>query len=172
MKTTRTMFKLLPAAAFVAASALLFAGGAASAPRIAPCGASDAVVWLETRGDPGAGNVYYTLAITNLSRAACTLHGYPGISAVDLAGRQIGRAADQTAQTPVRTVSIRSGGTGRFILRLNNVGVFPASSCRPATAAGLRVYLPSSRQATVVPIPFGACTRSGPTFLHVAAVSS
>jgi hypothetical protein len=161
-----------PAVALAAASALLFAGSAVSAPRAAPCGSSDAVVWLETRGDPGAGNVYYTLGITNLSKGACTLHGYPGVSAVDLAGRQLGSAADRTTQTPVRTISIGSGRTGQFILRLNNVGVFPASACRPVTAAGLRVYLPSSRKATVVPVPFGACSRSGRAFLHVAAVSS
>jgi hypothetical protein len=165
--------KILPAVVAAAAlCALVLAGAALSAPRTATCNSSQAVVWLETRGDPGAGNVYYTVAVTNLSPNACALRGYPGVSAVDLAGRQLGDAADRTAQTPVRTVTLGSGRTARFILRLNQVGVFPPQSCRPVTAAGLRVYLPGAPKAAVVPVPLGACSRSGRSFLHVAAVSS
>jgi Domain of unknown function (DUF4232) len=72
----------VPAATHVAA--------AASTPR---CTTSGLVVWLNTQGDGAAGSTYYKLQLTNLSGNACTVQGFPGVSAVGLADGQVGRPA-------------------------------------------------------------------------------
>jgi Protein of unknown function (DUF4232) len=92
------------------------------------------------------------------------------VSALNLAGRQIGAPASRDQRTP-RRVGLAPGGTAHVVLKVNNTGVFPASACRPVTAAGLRVYLPNETASSVVPLPFGACSKSGRPYLHVAAVT-
>src|SRR5581483_3616965 len=63
---------------------------ATSAAAPPPCAAAGLVVWLDTREGRAAGSVYYRLELTNLGARTCSLRGYPGVSAVDLAGRQLG----------------------------------------------------------------------------------
>jgi hypothetical protein len=50
-------------------------------------------------------------------------------------------------------------------------GNFPASQCKPVTAAGFRVFPPNQTRAKVVPFPFGACSASGPAFMFVRPVT-
>ena len=70
----------------------------------------------------------------------------------------------------MRTVVLNPGGSAQFLLQVNDPGFFPGGACPPATAAGLRVYLPNATSASVVPVPFRACSRSGSVFLHATAV--
>jgi hypothetical protein len=163
---------LAAVAAVVAACAFVLAPEAAPAPVAASCKAHDVVVWLEDRGDAGAGSVYYTIGLTNFSGRSCSLRGYPGVSAIDLAQHRLGSPAGRNPRNPVRTVRIAAGGSARFLLQLHDPGFFPKASCRPATAAGLRVYLPDSFTSSIVPVPFRACARVGPAFLQVLAVTS
>jgi hypothetical protein len=128
------------------------------------------VIWLDTQGDAGAGSVFYSLKFTNLLDRPCTLTGFPGVSAVDLAGHQLGRAGARTPST-VATVSLASGATVSAALRIVQVVNFPTAACKPVNAAGLRVYPPGQTAAKVVPFPFKACSRSGPVYLNVKAVS-
>jgi hypothetical protein len=92
------------------------------------------------------------------------------VSAVDLAGRQIGPAASRDQRTP-RRVGLAPGRTAHVVLKLNNTGVFPASACRPVNAAGFRVYLPNETASSVVPLPFRGCSKSARAYLHVAPVT-
>ena len=142
------------------------AGATAAAPR---CSTSGLVVWLDTQGNGAAGSVYYHLKLTNLSVRTCTLFGYPGVSAVDLAGRQLGSAASRNAAHPPHLVTLARGATASAVLQIVQAGNFPASRCRPVTAAGLRVYPPNQTVAKVVPFPFSACSRRGPVYLIVQA---
>ena len=57
------------------------------------------------------------------------------------------------------------------VLQVAHTGVYPPPECRPATAAGLRVYPPNQKGSKVVPFPFRACSRVGPVYLHVQAVT-
>jgi hypothetical protein len=157
----------LPAASATAAHA-----GAASTARAGKCATSGLVVWLDTHGNGAAGSTYYSLEFTNLSGHRCTLFGYPGVSAVDLGGRQLGIAGSRDAHTPSRTVNLAAGKTASAVLQVTDPGVFPKTSCRPVTAAGLRVYPPNQTEPRVVPFPFSACSGSGPAYLHVEAVST
>ena len=52
-----------------------------------------------------------------------------------------------------------------------NVLDFPASQCKPVTAAGFRVFPPNQTRAKVVPFPFGACSASGPVYMFVRPVT-
>src|SRR5205823_3197945 len=95
---------------------------------------------------------------------------YPGVSAIDLAGQQFGSPAGRIARYPIRTVLLAPGKSAQFLLQLNDSGFFPRVACRPSTAAELRVYLPGASRASVVPVPFGACSRTGALFLHATAI--
>jgi Protein of unknown function (DUF4232) len=151
--------------------ALFFPGRAAPAPPAVACVVDTTVVWLKAQQDAGAGSSWYTVAITNLSGHRCSLRGYPGVSAIDLAHRQLGAPATRNPRDPVRTILVAPGGSAQFLLQLHDPGFYPKASCDPATAAGLRIYLPDAASATVVPVPFGACSRRGPAFLHVTTVT-
>jgi hypothetical protein len=135
------------------------------------CSTGKLVVWLNTEGNGAAGSRYYKLELTNLSVHSCTLTGYPGVSAVDLAGHQLGRAAMRTPST-ARTITLAYGAAASAVLRIVEAGNYPPASCRQAHAAGLRVYPPGQTASKLVPFPFEACARSGPTILSVEALRS
>lgn len=148
------------------------ASGGPTAGTVAPsCQTSGLVVWLDTQGDAAAGSTFFTLKFTNQSGRTCVLRGFPGVSAVNLRGQQLGRAASRTP-SPVHAISLRAGATASVGLRIVVVGNFPAASCHRVAAAGIRVFPPNQRAAKVVPFPFEACARSGPVYLNVKAVAS
>jgi hypothetical protein len=153
----------------VLAASTSAAAAATAASSTPPCATSRLVVWLDTRGSGAAGSVYYKLEFTNLSGHACTLLGYPGVSAVDLRGGQLGSAASRNRHTPARLVTLARGGTASAALQITEARNFPSRSCRPVTAAGLRVYPPNQTASKVIPFPVGACSRAGPVYLHVEA---
>jgi uncharacterized protein DUF4232 len=134
------------------------------------CQTSGLVVWLDSRGGAAAGTVYDRLYFTNLSGHVCTLYGYPGVSAIDLRGRQLGSAASRNATHPPRRVTLADGSTATVILQIVTAENFPPSRCHLTTAAGLRVYPPGQRAAKTVPFPFPACSRAGPSYLAVQPV--
>ena len=154
----------------------LLALGAAAAPAGAArattprCATAGLVVWLDTQGDGAAGSVFYRLRFTNLTARACTLTGFPGVSAVDLRGRQLGSPAERDRTTAVRTVRVGAGATVGAVLRIVQAANFPTAECRQTMAAGLRVYPPNQTASKIVPFPFRACSRSGPIVLQVRAV--
>jgi hypothetical protein len=115
---------------------------------------------------------FVTLEMTNLSRRNCALYAFPGVSAVDQAGRQVGAAAARDRATPAREVRLLPGQTAGAPLRIANVRNFPAAACRPVQAAGFRVYLPGATRSKLVPFPVNACSRTGPVFLHVRVVAA
>jgi Domain of unknown function (DUF4232) len=176
--TTRTVrrglaaFAVTCAAAAIPTAALAAPGGRAEAVRPATaaapgCGTGQLTVWLGIPGDGAAGSTYYELELSNTSGKTCTLYGYPGVSAVGKNGRQLGRAASRDHADPVRLVTLGRGATAHVLLKLVDVGNFPASSCDPAAAVALRVYPPNTRRSVEVPFSFQACRKGGPVFLYV-----
>jgi hypothetical protein len=145
------------------------------------CATSGLVVWMNTTGSAYAGGIYYTLEFTNLSGHTCTLHGYPGVSAVTLSGRPVGSPGLRSPARPT-TVSLPGGATATATLQITDPGNFgtvcflpgpPPEPGRPGklpTAAGLRVYPPNQFTSKVIPFPFSACYRTGPVWLHVTPV--
>src|SRR6476646_4955830 len=96
---------------------------AADTSRTAPaavraCTADDLGVWLAVAQlDGAAGSVYYPLQFTNLSRHACAMRGFAGVSAVDRNLHQLGSPAGRAHVVPVRTVVLGSGRTAHAVLR-------------------------------------------------------
>ncbi len=148
------------------------ATGATTRPQAAAgCATSGLVVWLgASPGGAAAGSFYYQLVLTNLSGHTCTLTGYPGVSAVDLSGHQVGSAATRDAQHAAATITLARGASAVSVLRIVDVGNFPPTLCRPTEVAGLRVYPPNNVASKVVPYPFRGCGRAGTPFLSVEAV--
>jgi|SRR5579859_6892121 len=175
---TTSAGRLLTAGALACAGALALAPAAAvAAPGAArashaatpACAASGLDVWLNTQGNGAAGTIYYDLEFTNLSGAACTLFGYPGVSATDLNGNQLGSAAARIGAT-AQPVTLANGATATALLGITEAGIFPPSQCDPVTGAGLRVYPPNQTQSKRVPFPFPACAKAGPQYLKILPV--
>jgi len=124
-------------------------------------------VWLNSEGSGAAGSVYYKLEFTNLSEDACSISGYPGVSATNLRGRKLGRAAVREAGQPPGLVTLAAGTTATASLRIVDAGNFPSASCHAVTAAGLRVFPPGLKSSRLVPFPFKMCSSTGPAVLAV-----
>jgi hypothetical protein len=92
------------------------------------------------------------------------------VSAVNLRGRQLGKAASRTSSPQPKLVTLADGATATEVLRIVDVSLFTPSACRPMTAAGLRVYPPNQTASKVIPFPLRACSRSGPVYLSVQAI--
>ncbi len=159
---------LLPAVALASSGS----DSAASAPAAAHrCYASELTVWLGTPGNGTAGSTYYDLELSNTSTSACTLYGYPGISA-DSGGHQLGSAAGRDHSRPSTLVTLQPGGTTHAFLQITDVGVYSPATCKPVSAQLLRVYAPGDYSSLNMPFQggFQACSRRGPVYLHVTAV--
>lgn len=165
----------LAAVAYMVAAGVGLSGAGNAAARTgtttARCAISDLDVWLDTEGNGAAGSIYYNLEFTNLSGHTCTVFGYPGVSAVDLTGHQIGSPAARNPHLTPRIVVLAAGATAAAIIQITEAGNFPSATCRKVTAAGLRVYPPGQTGSMLVHFPFAACSRSRPVYLHVEAVA-
>lgn len=155
--------RAVTALAVLAAAALVTAptGSAARHGRsasIPACPAGTLVTWIDTNGNGGAGTIVFNLQFTNLSGHRCTVRGYPGVSAANPSGQAIGPGAGRSG-TPAHTVTLNDGATATARLGIVEAGNFSPRFCRPATAAGLRVFAPGATLAKFVPFPFAACTR-------------
>jgi len=162
----------VPATALAASAASASAVHHAAAGRVttSACPTSGLDVWLDTQGNGAAGTNYYRLEFTNLSGSSCTLYGFPGVSAVSLAGTQLGSAASRNHSFTPHLVTLANGATVTAILGIAQTTLFPAAQCQPVTAAGLRVYPPGQTAPKIVPYPFSACSKSGPAYLSVMTV--
>ncbi len=157
--------------AAIAASVVLVPAGSPATKTPPRCQTSGLVVWLNTEGDGTAGSIYYKLEFTNLTGSTCTLTGYPGVSAVDLTGHQLGSPAGHDTFAAPHTVTLAGGATKTATLRIAEAGNFPASQCHMVPAAGVRVYPPNQTASKLVPFPFSACSHTGPAVLSVRVVA-
>ena len=135
------------------------------------CTTAQLVVWLDSAGSGAAGSVYYHVEFTNQGSHTCTMFGYPGVSAVNLQGAQLGAPANKNAGTAKKLISLALGATASAVLQITDTGVYSPSTCRPTRAAGIRVYPPGQTVAKVVPYPFLTCGRAQNIALHIEAVS-
>ena len=107
-----------------------------------------------------AGSTYTVLDFTNISAAACTLYGYPGVS---LAGgkpvSQIGLAAAE-GKTPARMlVTLAPGATGNALLQIADARNFPPSRCHLVTATYLQIYPPNQTTPIYLGFTSPACAK-------------
>ena len=136
------------------------------------CGTRALTAWLGIPGDGYAGGAYYQLELSNTSHRACTLYGYPGVSALAPGGHQLGRAAGRGPASASRLVTLGRGATAHVLLQITDVANFPPASCGVRTAVALRVYPPGATRSLEVPFTFQACSQSGPVYLHVGTTKA
>jgi Protein of unknown function (DUF4232) len=150
-----------------------------------PCATSGLEAWLGLAETPGStsvtgtgdrlepGGTYYTLEFTNVSARACSLYGYPDVSAYageGTGGIQIGSAAAHDTSVRPEPVMLAPGQTAHSVLRVTSTGTFPPTACAQVTAPELRVMLPDQVRPAFVPIRLSACSKKGPEFLSVQAI--
>jgi hypothetical protein len=177
--TTRTVRRVTAAAAITCA-AILIPAVALAAPRSAApakaavaapkCAAAALTTWIGLPGDGAAGSSYYELEFSNTSSHACTLFGFPGVSAIDVHGHQLGSAAARDHSDVAQTNTLGRGATAHVLLRIVNVGAI--ADCQPADAVQLRIYPPSDPRSVALPFSFSACKKHGPLYLFVRATMS
>lgn len=171
MRRTRWWAVAGAAAAVLVTGISTAAAAATSAPAarsaIAKCTAADLGVWVAADQANGtAGSIYYPLEITNLSGSTCYLYGHPGVSAVNAAGHQLGRSAQWNPGT-ARVVNLPAGATAHAMLQYIAVQVSPI--CKPANAAGLRVYPPDQTSSTSAFWDLASCS-TGPVYMNVGVI--
>jgi len=147
----------LTGAAALSVTAASAATGSPAAPRPATpaCHTSQLRVWIGLPGDGAAGSVFYELQLSNVSSATCSLFGFPGVSAINVHGTQLGKAAGRDHSFPATTQVLAPGVTAHAVLRITNPGVI---GCPHATAVLLKVFPPNTTSAALVPFRFSTCT--------------
>jgi len=162
---------LLPAVALAAPRSAAASGQASGGPAVVPrCATADLTVWMGVPGDGAAGSSYYELQFSNTSSHACTILGFPGVSAIDVNGHQLGSAAGRDHSDATHLVTLGRGATAHVLLRIVDVGALP--TCHPAAAVMLRIYPPNDSVSVPVPLSFSACKNRGPVYLFVRATMS
>jgi hypothetical protein len=131
--------------------------------------------WVaDGQGNAAAGTIYMPLEFTNVSGHACSMHGFPGVSAISRSGQQLGSPASWESGggfgTP-RTVAVAAGATAHAILAYHDVEVSTAPGCDPVTTTfELRIYPPDQRGAAFAFFDLQACSHAGPVYLSVGPV--
>ena len=159
-------------AALGAGSAVWATSSSASAATsnvISKCGAGQLAVWVNAQSENGAaGSEFMNLDFTNTSGTTCNLFGYPGVSAVNANGTQLGSAAARNAAIPARFVNIGPGATAHAVLRYVDVQVTP--SCKPQNATFLKVFPPSDTGSRLAFFDLSSCTKAGVGYLQIERV--
>lgn len=146
------------------------ASGAATAAGTPACSSNGLAVWLDTNSSGAAGSSFFSLMFTNESGRRCTLTGYPGVSAVNLNGKQIGAAATHNAGLKKKTITLNNGASAMAELRVAEAGNFPPSTCKPTMSGGFRVYPPNQKAAKYAPYAFMTCANKSSVTLSIRVV--
>jgi hypothetical protein len=118
-----------------------------------------------------AGSVYQAIDFTNISSAACTLFGYPGVALT--AGSppaQVGTAATRSTATPAALVTLEPGETANFLLRITEAQNYPAATCVPTPTTALQIYPPNQTVPIYLPYTSTGCASTAVNLLSVGVV--
>lgn len=133
---------------------------AAAPPGATPCPTSALRVSVSASQGVAAGSSYYPIVFTNISGAACTLYGYPGVSFVAAAGgSQIGIPATENPAHPRQLITLAPGQAGHAELQVVNAENYPPANCGMVAAHWLRVYPPNQTAPLYASFSAQACTK-------------
>jgi hypothetical protein len=152
-------------------SAVWATSAASAAPAVPPvCATGNLAVWVNVDGgSAAAGTWFYPLEFTNISNHTCRMLGYPGVSATNAAGKQLGDAARRYPAFAAKWVTIAAGGTAHALFGYGAAEV-STSGCKPVTASFLKVYPPSRTSARHAFFDFPSCTLPHHTYLLVSVI--
>lgn len=114
-------------------------------------------------GEPGAGNRYATLVVTNTGAEPCTLWGYGGLELVDASGKALPTNVTRQADPAPALVDLPPGAMAAKDLHWTVVptGNEPVDGpCQPE-AAGARVIPPDGTEQFEVTYAFGPVCAGG-----------
>ena len=150
---------LLPTAALASSAT----AGAPSRPSVAACISTHTRVWYGVPGDGATGHIFFQLQFSNIGHSTCSYFGYPGVSAVDIHGHQVGLPASHSGTR--LTVTLAPGGTAHVVLDVTQA----AFVCtHPVKTVLLKVFAPGQTHAQLVGFASGACI--GKSLMHVDAL--
>jgi Protein of unknown function (DUF4232) len=157
---------IVATAAFATTSSAGARTSAASAPA---CTAFGLGVWVAVgQGNGAVGTIYYPLEFTNLSGHTCSLFGFPGVSAVDNRGHQLGSSANWEHTRTPHTVILAPGATAHTTLAYHDAAVTTEPGCDPVNSAVLlKVFPPGRHSATYAAYDFQSCSRKGVRYLSI-----
>jgi hypothetical protein len=167
-------------AAAAAAVIALGAGGAAwavssasastTASSISKCSAGDLAVSVDADSADGtAGTTFFNLEFTNISHSTCALFGFPGVSAVNGNGKQLGNAARRTNNVAYTDVLLAPDHTAHG--QLGYTDIIVDKGCKPTTSFELKVFAPNDTVAKHAFFPISTCT-TGQADLTVSRVEA
>jgi len=155
---------LAVAAILLPTAALASSGSAARAAHpAATCAAANTRVWYGEPVGVAAGHSYVEFQLSNTGRSTCAFFGYPGVSALNSSGTEIGKPA-RHAGTRI-TVTLAPGATAHFVLTITSA---PLICAHPVSAAQIRVFPPGQFHAQKLPLATEQCT--GRSVMSVDAV--
>ena len=138
--------------------------------------ATDATAVTGAAGDTGirpAEGTYYTLEFTNVSDRACSLFGYPDVSAYRDTPKvrgPIGSAAAHDTSVRPKPVMLAPGATAHAGLRVTVSA--QSAICVQVTAEELRIALPRQARPAFVPAHIPVCSQKGQVSLSVQPIQA
>jgi Protein of unknown function (DUF4232) len=121
------------------------------------CATAQLGVKFLNKPNGAAGTIYYPVQFTNKGTRACTLRGYPGVSAVTSSGAQIGNPASRSGNS-VTTVTIAPNKSASSMVGFAHTANFPTAKCKPVTARGLKIFPPNQTKSVTIKRKFSACS--------------
>jgi len=143
------------AAILLPTSALASSAGSNAPARLAAgrCLSQNTTVWYAVPSNGTAGSSYFDLEFSNTGTSTCTFFGFPGISALNSQGHQVGLPATRTGPQGA-LITLPPGGTAHVILRVVDAG---AVCLPPVNAVALRVFAPGQFSSELVPFFSQGC---------------
>jgi Flp pilus assembly protein CpaB len=107
-------------------------------------------------------DIYY-IYFKNTAAAACTLRGYPGVSAVtgpDGSASQIGSDAKRASTSPVASQLLKPGRSVQATLRFARTGNFVLPQCQHVNVLFLKIFPPGGATAAYAGIDEQVCAET------------
>jgi hypothetical protein len=152
---------LLPTAA-LASSAASSSTAKASHPA-ATCAAVNTKVWYGVPAGVATGHSFVEVQLSNVGHTTCSFFGYPGVSALNSHGIEVGKPASHAG--PKITVTLARGETAHFVLTITDASLI---CMHPVQATQIRVFPPGQFHAQRVPLATRQCI--GRSVMQVDAV--
>jgi hypothetical protein len=111
-------------------------------------------------GQGSAGHLHWPIVFRNTSATACSLRGFPGVSALSgRHGHRIGVPASRDRAGRVRRILLAAhSGIASAAFTQTNVDVFDPAQCHPKRAKGLRVFAPGQVRSFYVRLSHRVCS--------------
>ena len=110
----------------------------------------------------------YRITVTNTSKVACVMHGYPGVQFGDDQGDQVGAAATRTGDSG-STIALQPGNSSIAIITMTAADSL-GEDCEVSTVSTFRIFLPGASEPSFTYSPgMQACTNAKIEQLEVTA---